>query len=168
MNYVTTNTMSVSPEAIANEFIDLSKKERHRSVSNLKLQKLVYIAHGFHLGLYKEPLSKVSAQTWQYGPVFPQLYRKLRKYGAGEVADFVDSDDWISKESREAKLIKKVWDSYKHHSAGRLMARTHKEGTPWDKVWKEHGNNAEIPDFLIGQHFEELIHSAEEKALQQA
>ena len=150
--------MSVSPEAIANEFIDLSKEERDHSLSNLKLQKLVYIAHGFYLGFCGEPLSNTSAQAWKYGPVFPSLYQNLKKYGSGVVTDYVKTDDEIHKNSYESEFIRGVWESYGDLSAVALVARTHKSGTPWDKVWKENeGRRATISDELIREHFEELI-----------
>ena len=161
MSYVITNTMSVSPEAIANEFIDLSKEERGHSVSNMKIQKLVYIAHGFYLGFYDKPLSNCAAETWQYGPVFPELYRKLKKYGADEISERIDTNDRIQTGSTEAKLIKTIWKTYGHHSASRLMASTHSEGTPWDVTSKKLGNSAEIPNSLIKEHFEEIIKQAE-------
>ena len=122
MNYVTANTMSVSPEAIANEFIDLSKEERGHSLSNLKLQKLVYIAHGFYLGFCGEPLSNANAQAWQYGPVFPSLYQNLKKYGAGRVTDHIATYDKVEKNSQEADFIKDIWEAYGNLSAVALVA----------------------------------------------
>ena len=152
--------MSVSPEAIANEFIDLSKEERGHSLSNLKLQKLVYIAHGFYLGFCGEPLSNTNAQAWQYGPVFPSLYQNLKKYGAGRVTDHIKTYDKVEKNSQEAGFIKDIWESYGNLSAVALVARTHKPGTPWDEVWQGNGNTI-IPDDLIKHHFERLIKESE-------
>ena len=150
--------MSVSPEAIANEFIDLSREERGYPVSNLKLQKLVYIAHGFYLGFYKKPLSNIRAQAWKYGPVFPSLYQNLKKYGAGRVTDHISTYDRIDKNSLEADFIKGVWQTYGDLSPVALVARTHKPGTPWDEVRKEkRGRCATISDELIRAHFEKLI-----------
>ena len=148
--------MSVSPEAIANEFIDLSKEERGHSLSNLKLQKLVYIAHGFYLGFFEEPLSNAGAQAWKYGPVFPSLYQNLKKYGAGRVTDHISTYDKVEKNSPEADFIKDIWESYGNLSPVALVARTHKPGTPWDEVWKQK-SGATIPDDLIMQHFKKLI-----------
>lgn len=154
--------MSVSPEAIANEFISLSKEDRGYSVSNLKLQKLVYIAHGFYLGFFQEPLSNTSVQAWQYGPVFPSLYQNLKKYGSGRVTDFIKTYDKIDKNSHEAEFIRDVWQTYGNLSAVALVARTHKPGTPWDKIWKEKRERyVTIPDDLIREHFEELINENE-------
>ena len=44
---------SYSAKEIANYFLELSAK---KDISPLKIQKLVYIAHGWHLALYGEPL----------------------------------------------------------------------------------------------------------------
>lgn len=50
-------------------------------VSNLKLQKLLYYAQGWHLGLFGRPLFADRFEAWVHGPVIPALYRKYRGYG---------------------------------------------------------------------------------------
>ena len=40
----------------------------HWSLSNLKMQKLLYIAHMFHLGIYNKPLVCEFFEAWDYGP----------------------------------------------------------------------------------------------------
>jgi uncharacterized phage-associated protein len=54
-------------------------------ISNLKLQKLLYYAQGFHLALYDEPLFPEAIEAWTHGPVVPDLYRHYKKYGAGAI-----------------------------------------------------------------------------------
>lgn len=48
--------MTVEALAIANEFIDLAA-EREEQLTPMKLQKLVYYAHGWWLGLTSQPLA---------------------------------------------------------------------------------------------------------------
>ena len=43
--------MGYSAKALANFFI-----KNYTNISPLKIQKLVYISHGWHLGLFDEPL----------------------------------------------------------------------------------------------------------------
>lgn len=55
---------SYSAKEIANYFLELSAK---KDISPLKIQKLVYIAHGWHLALYGEPLVQDElAEAWEY------------------------------------------------------------------------------------------------------
>ena len=61
---------------IANEFLRLAK-ESGQSLTPMQLLKLVFIAHGWMLGLYGEPLISDDVQAWKYGPVIPDLYQTL-------------------------------------------------------------------------------------------
>ena len=49
-------------------------KQAGWSVSNLKMQKILYIAHQYHLGNYGEPLVHALFEAWDYRPVHPDLY----------------------------------------------------------------------------------------------
>lgn len=59
--------------------------ERGEEVSNLKLQKLLYYAQAWHLGLYGEPLFPEKFQAWMSGPVIPELFWRWNEFGIGPV-----------------------------------------------------------------------------------
>jgi len=44
----------------------------------MKLQKLVYYAHGWHLALNNEPLIDEQVECWQYGPVISSLFHEFK------------------------------------------------------------------------------------------
>ena len=73
----------VSAIIIANQFIERAKRDGV-VLTNMQLQKLVYIAHAWALaldqGLIYEPV-----EAWLWGPVIPSLFHNLGRYGAGEV-----------------------------------------------------------------------------------
>lgn len=57
----------ISCSDVARYFLALVDEDAGDSLSNLKLQKLVYYAQGFHLALYGEPLfprGDSSVETW--------------------------------------------------------------------------------------------------------
>src|SRR5215469_2786509 len=56
-------------------------------VTQMKLQKLVYFAHGLHLASYNEPLISEKFQAWKYGPVVPAIYRDYKLYGSSPILD---------------------------------------------------------------------------------
>jgi uncharacterized phage-associated protein len=149
--------VSVSAETVANRFLSLAKEEG-RTLTNMQLQKLVYIAHGYHLAMVEdqEPLIYNDVQAWQFGPVFPKLYKKLRKFGAGEVKDLlpVDSAECIEKLSNA--IIEGVWGAYKGKTGGQLSTLTHKAGTPWSITWAEAPFTI-IPNELIASHYKSLL-----------
>jgi len=67
---------------IAKYFITLANPETEDFITNLKLQKLLYYAQGFHLALFGKPLFRESLEAWQYGPVVPEIYRIYKQYGS--------------------------------------------------------------------------------------
>jgi hypothetical protein len=73
---------------VANEILRIAWAQG-RTVSNMKLQKLVYIAHGWSLAILGKPLFYEPIYAWTYGPVVPRLYNALIKYGAGEVTELI-------------------------------------------------------------------------------
>ncbi|MGN6477898.1 MAG: Panacea domain-containing protein, partial [Flavipsychrobacter sp.] len=48
--------------------------EEGNPVTQMKLQKLVYFANGIYLAQGYGPLIKESFQSWEYGPVVPEIY----------------------------------------------------------------------------------------------
>lgn len=148
--------MAYSAAAVANAFLDLAKKES-RSLTNMKLQKLVYIAHGWSLALLGRPLLYNDIQAWPWGPVIPKLYKPLRKYGSGVVTEPIPCDERVDVFSPEMDIIEGVWKGYGRYSAAQLSGITHKSGTPWSEVWPQNPQG-EIPDDLIKRHYLQLKH----------
>jgi len=134
--------------AIANYFIEKSI-ENKVSITPLKLMKLVYISHGWFLGLVEKPLIGDSIQAWKYGPVIGSLYRELRHYGDNPVkSQIVNPLTGVPYEIKDKNVIltlEKIWELYGNISALKLSNMTHLPGSPWDIVWNindgkyEHG-----------------------------
>lgn len=65
------STVGYSAKAVANYF--LAQYGKH-GLNPLKLQKLVYIAHGWNLAVRNQPLvDNELPEAWEYGPVFASL-----------------------------------------------------------------------------------------------
>ena len=154
-------------EAIANEFIKLAKAES-RPLTNMQLQKLPYVAHGWSLALLGDGLVGVSPTAFPYGPVYRSLYEALKRYGSGEVTDFIHEMDGTGAQEfgappgevvkttltpDETKLINAVWNSYKKFSGYQLSNMTHQADSPWTITTKEQGSFSDIPNSLIQTHF---------------
>lgn len=130
----------------------------------MKLHKLVFFAHGWHLGLTEEPLLDEVVQAWRYGPVVPSLYHEFKWFLADPIdglavrsslrrtiAPTVDpEDDFVS------RLLNKVWSSYGQFSAASLSAMTHEADSPWSVVKRQNrgARRVEIPNSLIAQYFQ--------------
>ena len=71
--------MAEAPETIANYFISKALADGIK-LTLLQLIKLVYLAHGWHLGLTGRPLISETVQAWKYGPVIKSLYDRFKRY----------------------------------------------------------------------------------------
>ena len=95
-------------------------------ISNLKLQKLLYYAQGFHLAIYGTRFFEEDVYAWQYGPVVPTVYHKFKDNGSEVIPMPVDFDDSIFNQNQK-DLIKEVYSVYGQFSALKLMDMTHSE-----------------------------------------
>jgi uncharacterized phage-associated protein len=161
--------MAYSPATIANFFLDKASREQ-RAVTPMQLLKLVYIAHGWHLGYFDRPLIDETVQAWKYGPVIKSLYDKLKQYGSGAVREPVQTGpmpwmrDSAIPDPNTAALLDSVWQSYAGYSGIQLSAMTHQSDTPWSVAWHQQGGHrqyfAEIDNELIRQHYKAKIASS--------
>ncbi|CAC9644138.1 Panacea domain-containing protein [bacterium endosymbiont of Bathymodiolus sp. 5 South] len=127
--------MVYSVITIANKFIDLAKNE---NLTNMQLQKMVYIAHGFNLALRGTKLYYEDTRAWNFGPVVPELYEKLQIYGSNKVTDKISISNVGEEELDDysSEIINAVYDNYKKYNGIQLSNLTHQANTPWSKSWK--------------------------------
>src|SRR5215203_2690640 len=125
--------MSYSTSVIAYAFV---KKgiAAGKPVTQMKLQKMVYFAHGYHLAKYGEPLIKEDFEAWQFGPVIPSIYNEFKLYGSDpiqmEETDKLETElRTLSPEANDA--INYTWEATKDISAYKLSGWTHKRDSPW-------------------------------------
>ena len=101
-----------------------------RPVDPMKVQKLVYLAHGFSLALLNQPLINERIEAWPYGPVVPALYSALKHYRAQSITEELSCDDMLDKTS--GSLLSQVWSKYGNRNAIDLSMLTHEPGYAWD------------------------------------
>ena len=118
----------------------------------MKLLKLVYIAHGWHLAQTGQPLFRESVEAWRYGPVVRELYDRFSVHGAGPIACRVRMPRF---NDTTKSILETVWNVYSPISARDLSRMTHLPGTPWKDVFAE-GLNRIITADSIRDHFREL------------
>jgi uncharacterized phage-associated protein len=155
--------MPFNSGTIANLFLGRAH-DQGLSIDHMKLQKLVYIAHGWHLALTGNPLVIDRIEAWPYGPVLPELYREFKPYGARRIdgrsqAPPLEVAGTADEVANAVAIAQGVWDVYKVYSAVQLSAMTHQRGTPWDTVTKSAvgpSRGREIPDSVIREHYKIL------------
>jgi uncharacterized phage-associated protein len=148
-----------SPLAVANEFI---RRAGNVGVDHMKLQKLVYYAHGLSLSR-GETLVNEQPQVWKLGPVFNSLYFEL-KYHGGDLITVPERESTYGRapaidrsDSESSEYVDRVWGKFAKYTAMQLSNRTHKPGTPWFITAQRHGwrvpRDAEIERATMADYF---------------
>lgn len=120
------------------------------TITNLKLQKLLYFVQGCFLILREKPCFKDKIEAWDFGPVVPNVYYKFREYGSNSIPTVTKifvynknnlfgvrsksyDDSIISR--RDKLLINEVVDVFRETSATTLVKITHDQ-SPWKSTYK--------------------------------
>lgn len=161
--------MGYSAKAIANYFLE---KYGSHGITHLKIQKLVYLAHGWNYAFREDDLvSDEFADAWEYGPVFPSLYEEFKHRGGSPIMKLATELDFESflgdstdphfetpridpNDEETSALLDRVWAKYGSMPAMSLSGLTHQENTPWHKTRREKGavRNANISNDDIKEY----------------
>lgn len=117
--------------AIANFFIRKSLKEE-KPVTQIKLQKLMYFAHGFYLALKEKPLVNEKIEAWQFGPVIPSIYHQFKKWGSNSITEvLVDRSNDLIINEEDIEFLDLVWHKFSSYTASELVELSHEAEGPW-------------------------------------
>ena len=144
---------------VANTFL-YSYFEADKEITNLKLQKLVYLAYAHYLTIKHKRLIKEHFEAWVYGPVVPELYESLKKYGAERIKHYINSDNnavrpnlTLIEENSVKSFISFVYDAYDGYGARDLVLLTHAKGGAWAKTFTRSKAPKKIEDRLIKEEY---------------
>lgn len=141
-------------KAIANRFLELATAAGD-TLTPMQLLKLVYIAHGWMLGLYGRPLIRDDVQAWQYGPVIPRLYNAVRRFRSQPVEGrIVGEDGPLTPE--EDHIVQQTYQLYGKYSGPALSRITHAPETPWAQTYRAGEFGIPISNDLIEDHYQRL------------
>lgn len=145
---------------IADAFITRALNEG-KELSNLKLQKLLFLANGIHLvaSELKQPLCDEPIAAWPYGPVLPNVYHAFKRYGNLNITTpSLEAQLGLYKTplSPDAETsINTAWEIGKDINAVQLSNWSHNIGSPWYKATQE--QKAIIPNEYITDFFKPLV-----------
>ncbi len=140
---------------IANYFVwrANSDEEFGDNITNLKLQKLVYYAQGFHLAWYGTPLFPEPIEAWAHGPVVRPLYFQYQEYRVNPIPT-PEAFDPSTIDDQTRELLEEVYGVYGQYSAWGLRNLTHEEAP-----WKDTPPNQVIPLKDMQQYFADILTS---------
>lgn len=144
--------------AVANAFIERGLQNKIPELTPMKLQKLMFYAHSWHLKIYGEPLVDDFFAKWPYGPVIPSLYHEVKNYRSGVITSMIGNLEWrgsdptivtptIPKQDvRTNELIERIVGAYGPLRGTQLSYLTHEPGTAWSLAGAE---GSVIPNDLM-------------------
>jgi uncharacterized phage-associated protein len=136
---------------VAKYFLSQADEDAGDLISNLKLQKLLYYAQGFHLALYNEPLFSEPVEAWIHGPVVPEAYHEYKNFGSNAIP-IPDDIDFSIYDEKTVDLLDEVYSVYGQFSAWKLRNMTHNE-----EPWKDTDVNGIITHQCLKKYFKTQI-----------
>ncbi len=152
--------MTYPAKTIANYFIFKSKSESLSDLTPMKLLKLVYIAHGWHLAIKNEPLIFESIDAWKYGPVIETLYHEFKRYKNNPISELTQAPSVPDEDESTRKILNDVWSKYAIHTGVQLSNWSHEPGSPWHQTWHDKNgksyNGLPISNQIIQEYFSKI------------
>lgn len=136
---------------IANYVIEYSI-QKNFSISNLKLQKVLYFIQAQFLVNQNRPCFKERIEAWSFGPVVPQVYYEYKFFGSADI-NYLTNKVQETTSSEDEKLIKSIVDECSDYSASQLVRITHNQA-PWKDAFVLYQNNV-ISSESIKKYFSE-------------
>lgn len=121
----------------------------------MQVLKLVYLSHGWVLGIHGESLISEYVEAWTYGPVVPSVYFSYKRFGRKPITDKTQDVQSVFLDE-QIQTIRAVLDIYKNTSGASLSAITHKKGSPWDVTYQKYGTGSIIPNDLIKHYYKTM------------
>ena len=135
---------------IAKYFVSLVDEEAGDSITNLKLQKLLYYAQGVSLALNDAALFTDPIEAWTHGPVVPVVYRQYKQHGGESIPVEQVNIDRYPADIRE--VLDEVNEVFGQFSASKLRAMTHSE-----PPWKQTPQGCVITHQLMKDYFKTVV-----------
>jgi len=139
-------------------YLEKKARESGKDVNVTKIQKWLYICYGLFLAAENKPLLNERPRAWDYGPVFPRVYKKQSRNN--------NSLSGLEKEIN-TELLEKYNDiidvTVEHFgdwTATQLGNWTHEKGSAWDKQFNDGKKYAPMDNWDIFIDFKGFVVNA--------
>jgi uncharacterized phage-associated protein len=132
-----------------------------RGLNMSQIQAILYIAYGVWMVTHEDRLFDEHPQAWQYGPVFPRVYSKLKKGMTDSQVQYLklkeDSPERLS-------FLERCFRRYAWTRASDLSAPHVSSGTPWALTRRSNPDSpaVRIEDDLIREWFQPRVSPPED------
>lgn len=148
--------------AAANWFIDAAKVSG-QPMTAMKVQKLVYFAHGWCLALYNQPLVTEWVNVWPWGPGFRDIYDAAKQFGTGSLTsplhEYFEEPPIVEMGDPRIPLLLRIWDVYGKFTTPQLSRMAMEKDGPWDVTWQKYAGrkNLGMDEELIKLKFRDKV-----------
>jgi uncharacterized phage-associated protein len=147
---------------VAAWFLNEIDRKAGDSLTNLKLQKLVYYAQAWSVALLNRPLFDEAVEAWAHGPVVESVYQEYKEFGFGVLPRSRRRPRFAP---QELTILEDVLAVYGEHSAKFLENLTHEE-EPWRAAWGDRAPTSRsrhrIPVSGMRRYYRRLYESRDE------
>ena len=124
------------------------------SLNLTKLQKIIYICDRILLACGSN-LIEENCKAWDYGPVYPKVYKWYSKNMGKpiQLTDIKDSDLSEINGSIAPTVVKNAIDKLSDWTSAQLSEWTHQKGSPWDIARANNGMYSTIDKADMKNYF---------------
>lgn len=133
---------------IANVLLRKAKAKDINDLTNLKLQKMLYLLYEDYAIKKKEALFNNPILAWRHGPVVREVYDKYKGNGSKVIDKFNEVE---TVDNNLEMMIDEIIEKYGKKSAWELVEITHKKNGPWHKTVERNREKIEI-DLILNGH----------------
>lgn len=136
--------------AVANHFIVKAREDGVRDLSSRKLQDLLYCAHGWALGITRQPLLDEDILAAEDGPYIAVVADAAGGYGTKHIGEELHAVQTLEEEgstelrqevprlpagSAVERVLGITWKAFGSMSAFELSRIVKTAGGPWEQIW---------------------------------
>ncbi|WP_339020606.1 type II toxin-antitoxin system antitoxin SocA domain-containing protein [Spiroplasma endosymbiont of Atherix ibis] len=140
---------------VVNVIAKVKKENCIKKVTQIQIQKIIYIVYSYFL-LFKEKIANIDFETWRWGPVIYELWKKHTCYSKSDITIiYLEKIDLkIDKDfHHENKIIYEIVKFLLDLKSWDIVIICH-EQTPWKKLYKHSKNNLIKDQDIIRFHNE--------------
>lgn len=134
------------------KYIIVYCKQHGYSVSNLKLQKLLYFVQAQFLVTLGKAAFNEEIEAWDFGPVVPEAYQYFKIWGSAEIPEIAARGAAEKIYLEDQKIMNEILSECAPYSASYLVETTHHQ-SPWVDAYEKYCSNT-ISQNAIKEFFE--------------
>jgi uncharacterized phage-associated protein len=129
-------------------------RENGDTITNLKIQKLLYYAQAWYLVNYGRRLFDDDIEAWELGPVIRSIYRKWKQFNSSPIQYIPNGKETNVFQKHQVDFLVEFYRIFSSLSSTTLVSMAHNED-PWKKAFKS-GQNTIISTSVMKDYYTKL------------